>query len=48
MPHIIDGKETARQMREQLRAEVQVLRKEHDLVPGLAVILVGENPASQV
>lgn len=48
MAQIIDGKEIARQLREQLRAEVQALQTNHTLVPGLAVVLVGENPASMV
>ena len=48
MAHIIDGKKIAQRMREGLATEVQVLQKEHNLTPGLAVILLGENPASQV
>lgn len=43
---IIDGKQTAQQMREELKAEVAELKKEN-IVPGLGVILVGEDPASQ-
>ncbi len=48
MGKIIDGKEIARQIRLQLREEVQTLVSEHGITPGLAVILVGSNPASQV
>ncbi len=48
MGKIIDGKEIARQIRLQLREEVQTLVAEHGITPGLAVILVGSNPASQV
>ncbi|MEO5363303.1 MAG: bifunctional methylenetetrahydrofolate dehydrogenase/methenyltetrahydrofolate cyclohydrolase FolD [Magnetococcus sp. DMHC-8] len=48
MGKIIDGKELARQIRLQLRDEVQTLIAEHGVTPGLAVILVGRNPASQV
>lgn len=45
---IIDGKEIARQIRAEVKAEAERLRKKHGLVPGLAFILVGENPASEV
>ena len=45
---IIDGKAIAAELRAAVAAEVQRMRAEHDLVPGLAVVLVGENPASAV
>jgi methylenetetrahydrofolate dehydrogenase (NADP+)/methenyltetrahydrofolate cyclohydrolase len=45
---IIDGKAFAAQLREQVAAEVASLKAEHGLTPGLAVVLVGEDPASQV
>jgi methylenetetrahydrofolate dehydrogenase (NADP+)/methenyltetrahydrofolate cyclohydrolase len=45
---IIDGKAFAAQLREKIAAEVAVLKAEHGLTPGLAVVLVGEDPASQV
>ena len=44
---IISGTETAKAIREELRAEVARLKEEHDLVPGLVTVLVGEDPASQ-
>jgi methylenetetrahydrofolate dehydrogenase (NADP+)/methenyltetrahydrofolate cyclohydrolase len=44
---IIDGKETAKQMREEIAEEVQKLKNDKGIVPGLGVILVGEDPASQ-
>ena len=44
---IISGTETAKAIREELRAEVAQLKEQHDLVPGLVTVLVGENPASQ-
>ncbi len=44
---IISGTETAKAIREELRAEVARLKEEHDLVPGLVTVLVGDNPASQ-
>ncbi|MEM1344419.1 MAG: bifunctional methylenetetrahydrofolate dehydrogenase/methenyltetrahydrofolate cyclohydrolase FolD [Pseudomonadota bacterium] len=45
---IIDGKAFAAKVRAQVGEHVARLKAEHDLVPGLAVVLVGENPASQV
>lgn len=45
MGSIIDGKQIAEQMREELKVEVQALRGK-GIVPGLGVILVGEDPAS--
>ncbi|MHA7817017.1 MAG: bifunctional methylenetetrahydrofolate dehydrogenase/methenyltetrahydrofolate cyclohydrolase FolD [Pseudohaliea sp.] len=45
---IIDGKAAAAALREQVAREVARLREAHDLQPGLAVVLVGEDPASQV
>lgn len=44
---IISGTETARAIRIELAAEVARLKQEHNLVPGLVTILVGEDPASQ-
>lgn len=45
---LIDGKATAAAIRAELAAEVAALRAAHGRAPGLAVILVGEDPASQV
>jgi methylenetetrahydrofolate dehydrogenase (NADP+)/methenyltetrahydrofolate cyclohydrolase len=45
---IIDGKAFAAGVRDRVAAEVGRLGAEHGLTPGLAVVLVGENPASQV
>ena len=44
---IISGTEIARQIREELKQEVAELKEKHNLVPGLATVLVGEDPASQ-
>lgn len=44
---IIDGKALAEKMQEELKNRVIKL-KEQGIQPGLAVILIGENPASQV
>ena len=45
---IIDGKAFAEGLRERIAVEVAKLKADHGLVPGLAVVLVGEDPASQV
>lgn len=45
---LIDGKKTARAIREELRAEVDQARARGRRAPGLAVILVGADPASEV
>lgn len=47
MANIIDGKATAAWLREQLKSEVEGLIQRHGVVPSLAVILVGDNPASE-
>ena len=43
---ILDGKKLAAQMRAEIAAGVAALKAEKGVTPGLAVILVGENPAS--
>jgi methylenetetrahydrofolate dehydrogenase (NADP+)/methenyltetrahydrofolate cyclohydrolase len=45
---LIDGKARAEALRAQVTVDVGRLRREHGLQPGLAVVLVGEDPASQV
>lgn len=45
---IIDGKGFAAGLRTRIAAAVEQLRTTHALVPGLAVVLVGEDPASQI
>ena len=45
---IISGKAVAEQMREEMKSEVAELKEKHGVTPGLTVILVGEDPASQV
>lgn len=44
---IISGKEIAQTIRGEIAARVTALKEKHDLVPGLATVLVGEDPASQ-
>ena len=45
---IIDGKAFAATVREKVAGHVSRLKEEHGITPGLAVVLVGEDPASQV
>lgn len=45
---IIDGRAVAAQVRERVAAEVAELVEEHGVRPGLATVLVGDDPASQV
>ncbi len=45
---IIDGKATAANVREQVKQAVAALEASGQAAPGLAVVLIGENPASQV
>ena len=45
---IIDGKAFAAELRGRVGEAVARLKAEHDLTPGLAVVLVGENPASHI
>ncbi len=45
---LIDGKKIAKEIRFELKEKVFDLRQKYGTVPGLAAVLVGENPASQV
>jgi len=45
---IIDGKAIAETLRREVAAGVADLKRAHGIVPGLAVVLVGDDPASQV
>ncbi|WIY54368.1 bifunctional methylenetetrahydrofolate dehydrogenase/methenyltetrahydrofolate cyclohydrolase FolD [Devosia sp. YIM 151766] len=45
---IIDGKLFAESLRGRIAGHVERLQREHGITPGLAVIIVGEDPASQV
>ncbi len=45
---VIDGKEVARKLRVEYKARVEQLSSSHGLRPGLAVILIGANPASRL
>lgn len=45
---IISGTEIAKQIREELKKEIKELKERHGVTPGLATILVGDDPASKV
>ena len=44
---IIDGRKIAQTIRAELEEDIKSLQAEHQVTPGLAVVLVGEDPASQ-
>ncbi|MBX9687446.1 MAG: bifunctional methylenetetrahydrofolate dehydrogenase/methenyltetrahydrofolate cyclohydrolase FolD [Candidatus Obscuribacterales bacterium] len=46
--NILDGTETAKAVREELAKEIETFKAAGKRAPGLAVILIGDNPASQV
>src|SRR3954466_3193023 len=46
--HIIDGKVIASELRDRVAEEVARVKREHQVTPGLAVVLVGSDPASEV
>lgn len=48
MAKLIDGKAVAAELRKEIGEEVSLLKQKHGVTPGLAVVLVGDNPASQV
>ena len=48
MAVIIDGNKIAQEIRHEVRKQALALKEKTGIVPGLAVILVGEDPASQV
>ncbi len=48
MATIIDGKAFSANLRGEIARKVDILKRDHALTPGLAVVLVGEDPASQV
>lgn len=48
MSTIIDGKAFSAKLRAEITRKVSLLKQQHSITPGLAVVLVGEDPASQV
>jgi methylenetetrahydrofolate dehydrogenase (NADP+)/methenyltetrahydrofolate cyclohydrolase len=45
---VIDGKAFAAKLRAQIEAETAALKRDHGVTPGLATVLVGNDPASEV
>jgi methylenetetrahydrofolate dehydrogenase (NADP+)/methenyltetrahydrofolate cyclohydrolase len=45
---VIDGKASAAKLREKIAVHTAALKAQHGLVPGLATVLVGSDPASEV
>ncbi len=45
--HILDGKKVSEQILEEIKKEVTLLKQENKKIPHLAIILVGNNPASE-
>ena len=45
---IIDGKKVSAEVKEQVRLQVEELKAAHGITPGLAVVIVGDDPASRV
>ena len=48
MAHLIDGKQFAAKLREKMTGQIATIKSNYNVIPGLAVVLVGEDPASQV
>lgn len=48
MANIIDGKQVSANVKEQVRLETEALKVQHGIQPGLAVVIVGNDPASRV
>lgn len=48
MAHIIDGKIISQKINEETAKEIAILKEKFNLQPGLVVVLIGEDPASQV
>ena len=48
MATIISGTEFSAKLRDEIKQKVATLKEQHSIVPGLAVVLVGEDPASQI
>lgn len=45
---IIDGKKVSAQVKQEVKNETELLKKEYSITPGLAVVIVGDDPASRV
>lgn len=45
---ILDGKELSKKIKQEIKEEVSKLIEQNTIVPGLAIVLVGNNPASEI
>ena len=45
---ILDGKALSNKIKDEVKNEVEILKSKENITPGLAVILIGKNPASKV
>lgn len=45
---ILDGKQVAQKIKDDIKYQTYLLKRDHNITPGLALILVGDNPASKV
>lgn len=45
---LLDGKTYSKKLKEELKQEVLMLKEQTGIIPGLAIVLVGENPASMI
>ena len=45
---IIDGKKVSAQVKEEVKRQTLELKETHKITPGLAVVIVGDDPASRV
>ena len=45
---LIDGKSLSKKVQEYVQSEVEILKRKKNMVPGLAVVIVGDDPASHV
>ena len=48
MPEIIDGKKIAASIKKEIASEVELLKREKSITPSLTVMLIGNDPASEV
>ena len=48
MTTVLNGKEYSNKFREELKQKVEILKQKHGIVPGLAVVIIGEDSASQI
>ena len=48
MTHLIDGKKIAAELNAALTNQISALKQNHNITPGLAVILIGDDAASQI